>query len=74
VRSEAIVAMLIQKRVDAKRVYATIRHVKSNSDGYKKAGFMFPSGDCQEVLLREMYGESRIDPGQVKYIECHGTG
>jgi acyl transferase domain-containing protein len=72
--SEAVVAACIQRRRDASRVYATIRHIKSNSDGYKKTGFMHPLGESQEKLLREMYGEIKIDPGQVIYVEAHGTG
>jgi fatty acid synthase, animal type len=74
VRSEAVVAMFLQRRREASRVYATIRHVKSNSDGYKNKGFMYPSGESLGKLLREMYGEMRIDPGQVIYVEAHGTG
>jgi acyl transferase domain-containing protein len=66
--------MVIQKRRDAQRVYAQIRHVKSNADGYKQNGFMHPSGESQEKLLREMYGDIRLDPGHVRYLEAHGTG
>ena len=38
VRSEAAVAMFLQKANDARRIYATIIHADNNSDGYKDAG------------------------------------
>ena len=38
VRSEGVAAAYIQRRSMAKRIYATIIHVKSNNDGYKEAG------------------------------------
>ena len=66
--------MLIQKRKDANRSYATIRHVQSNADGWKQAGFVFPSAEAQEELLREMYEFAEIDPGTVTYVDAHGTG
>ena len=37
-RSEGIVAMLLQKLKDSKRVYAQIIHSKTNSDGAKEGG------------------------------------
>ena len=37
-RSEAIVAVYLQKRKDAKRVYATVVNTKHYSDGYKDQG------------------------------------
>ena len=38
VRSEAVVAILLQKEPEAKRIYATVIHSKTNSDGYKDNG------------------------------------
>ena len=37
-RSEAIVAIYLQKMESVKRVYATLVHSKTNSDGYKDNG------------------------------------
>ncbi|CAF3883682.1 unnamed protein product, partial [Rotaria sp. Silwood1] len=36
VRSETIATIFIQKRQDAKRLYATLLHSKTNADGWKK--------------------------------------
>ena len=38
VRSEAVVAMYLQFESNAKRVYATVVHAKSNCDGAKDIG------------------------------------
>ncbi len=37
-RSEAVVAIYLQKEKDAKRVYATVVHSRNNCDGNKKEG------------------------------------
>jgi len=37
-RSEAIVAIYLQKKESAKRIYATVVHSKNNADGYKDKG------------------------------------
>lgn len=74
VRSEAVVAILLQKASSAKRVYASVVHSKSNTDGYKEQGITFPSGNIQKRLLEEVYAEANVDPSDVTYVEAHGTG
>jgi fatty acid synthase len=37
-RSEAIVAVYLQKRAAAQRIYASVIHSKTNSDGFKEKG------------------------------------
>ena len=66
--------ILIQKEKDARRRYATILDVRSNSDGFKFDGLMSPSGRQQEFLLNEAYERTGVDPAKVSYIEAHGTG
>jgi len=74
VRAEAIGAILLQKASDARRIYCTVVHAKSNTDGYKSEGITFPSGYRQGQLLVEVYREAGVHPREVKYLECHGTG
>lgn len=74
VRSEAIISVLLMKKSEARREYATILHTKLNADGYKEHGVTYPNGIRQGELLREIYTEAKIDPKEVEYIECHGTG
>jgi len=49
-RSEAIVAVYLQKKESARRIYATLIHSKTNSDGYKDQGILL---DCYSVILLE---------------------
>ena len=74
VRAEATSIILLQKSRNARRVYATVVHSKSNSDGYKDQGITFPSGKMQNELMREVYKEAGINPNDVTYVEAHGTG
>lgn len=73
-RTEGISAIFIQKTSAAKRIYATIVHAKSNTDGYKEQGITFPLGERQAVLLEEVYREANLDPNLINYVEAHGTG
>ncbi|XP_015179002.1 PREDICTED: fatty acid synthase [Polistes dominula] len=73
-RSETVAVVFLQKARDAKRIYATFSHAKTNCDGYKEEGITFPSSERQSVLLEEFYEECGIPPENVHYIEAHGTG
>ncbi|XP_013112283.2 fatty acid synthase [Stomoxys calcitrans] len=73
-RSEAINALFLQRRRDAKRVYAKVIYSKTNCDGYKQEGITYPSGKVQEQLLSEFYKEIDITPNDLGYLEAHSTG
>ncbi|WKY15735.1 hypothetical protein Q1695_000877 [Nippostrongylus brasiliensis] len=73
-RTEGVAAIFIQRKSKANRIYATVVHAKSNTDGYKEQGITFPSGERQAQLLEEVYNEAGIDPNSVYYVETHGTG
>lgn len=74
VRSDGCVAIFLQRTGCAKRVYASILNVRTNTDGYKEQGITFPDGSMQNRLIRETYGEINLDPNEVIYVEAHGTG
>ena len=73
-RAEAAVGIIVQKEKDARRRYATILNIRSNSDGFKHEGLMCPNGKQQELLLTETYEQTGVDPGEISYIDAHGTG
>lgn len=73
-RSEAAVVVYLQKSSQAKRVYATVIHAKTNTDGNKVQGITFPSGEMQKKLIKEVYDEAGLNPADVVYVEAHGTG
>ncbi|KAI1291794.1 Fatty acid synthase [Halotydeus destructor] len=74
VRSDTVAAIFMQKKPEAKRIYATLIHAKTNTDGYKKEGIMYPSKDVQSKLIHETYLESGVNPLDISYMEAHGTG
>ncbi|XP_063988184.1 fatty acid synthase-like [Diachasmimorpha longicaudata] len=73
-RSETVSVAFLQKSKDARRIYATVIHGKTNCDGFKEQGITFPSSVMQSALLKEFYEECRVLPSSLSYIEAHGTG
>ncbi len=74
VRSDTAAVLFLQKAKDAKRVYATILHSKTNCDGRSEEGNLFPSSERQKELFTKVYEELSIDPKTVNYVEAHCTG
>lgn len=73
-RSEAVCVMYLQRKRDAKRIYANLVYSKANCDGFKIEGITYPSGDMQQHLLTEFYDDLQLDPTSLTYIEAHATG
>ena len=74
VRSDACVAMFLQKANHTRRCYSTVLNIGINMDGYKERSIIYPSGKIQERLIRETYNEIGLSPNDVTYVELHGTG
>jgi len=74
VRAEAVATIYLQKSSVAKRAYAVVAGIGSNTDGYKERGVFHPSAMMQEKLLEEVYRTAKVDSGDVTYVEAHGTG
>ncbi|XP_065221985.1 fatty acid synthase-like isoform X2 [Planococcus citri] len=74
VKSEASVAVFLQKRKDARRVYANVIHTKTKSEGFKEEGPWCPSIKQQKELYRQFYEEVGTDPQCISYLEAHATG
>ena len=73
-KGEACGALLLKKRSEAKRIYATIVHTKTNTDGFTEDGLTYPNYFAQKTLMCETYAEAGVDPLQIKYVEAHCTG
>jgi acyl transferase domain-containing protein len=58
---------------DGDTILATVAGAGVNSDG-RTPGISMPSADAQSLLIREVCDRFDIDPAQVRYVECHGTG
>jgi len=77
VRSEGC-GLLVLKRLsdalaDGDHIYAVIRGSAINQDG-RSNGLTAPNGPSQVAVIRRALAEAGIEPGQVGYVETHGTG
>ena len=70
-----IVALKLLSRAvaDGDPIYAVIRGGAVNQDG-RTNGLTAPSRSAQEAVLRAAYRHADVSPGQIDYIEAHGTG
>ncbi|CAG2108808.1 unnamed protein product, partial [Medioppia subpectinata] len=74
VKADAVCAVLLQRRPEARRVYATVNTVRLNAEGTKMDGMYRPSSDAQESLMRCAYTDAGIDPSRLSYAELHCAG
>lgn len=54
-------------------ILATVVGTGTNQDG-RTPGISMPSGEAQRALIEQVCRDYQIDPAQVNYVECHGTG
>lgn len=77
VRAEGAGAVVLKRLSDALAdgdpIYAVIAGSAVNQDG-RSSGLTVPRGSAQEALLREATSRAGIVPGQIQYMEAHGTG
>ncbi|KAJ8915050.1 hypothetical protein NQ315_016025, partial [Exocentrus adspersus] len=74
VRSEAVVSLLLQKKNQCRRLYASVIGGLTNTDGYKVEGITYPSSEMQLSLMQQLYAKHGINPDDILYVEGHGTG
>ncbi|CAM2802873.1 SDR family NAD(P)-dependent oxidoreductase [Legionella worsleiensis] len=76
-RSEGCGVIVLKRLSTALRdkdtVLAVIKGTAINSDG-KSGGFTVPNGTAQEELIRSALAKAKLSPGDIDYIEAHGTG
>lgn len=74
---EGVVSILLKpldKAITNKdNIYATIRSISSNQDGYS-VGLSAPNPEAQTALIRKAIDKSNISADDISYIEAHGTG
>lgn len=77
VRSEGIGVLVLKPlsraQADGDEIYAVILGSAVNQDG-RTNGIAAPSREAQEEVLREAYRSAGVSPGEVDYVETHGTG
>lgn len=58
---------------DNKQIYGVVHGTAVNNDGYS-LGIMAPNPKGQFQVLEKAYEDAGISPGDISYLEAHGTG
>lgn len=76
VRSEGVGVVALKLLDDALRdgdpIHAVIAGSGVNQDG-RTSGITVPSGEAQTRLIYKVCADAGVNPGQLQYIEAHGT-
>ncbi|MEM8663718.1 MAG: type I polyketide synthase, partial [Pseudomonadota bacterium] len=59
---------------DGDHVYAVLRGFAVNNDGADKIGYTAPGVRGQTAVIQEALAAAGVDPGDIGYVETHGTG
>lgn len=77
VRGEGCGIVMLKRLSDAERdgdrILAIVRGGAVNHDG-RSGGLTVPNERAQQKLLAAALKQAKIEPGEVSYIEAHGTG
>ena len=77
VRGEGCGILVLKRLSDAEadgdRIWGVILGSAVNQDG-ASAGLTVPSGEAQELVIKDALRRSGVLPSQVDYVEAHGTG
>ncbi|MBM0278821.1 type I polyketide synthase, partial [Micromonospora tarensis] len=77
VRGEGCGMVVLRRLADARRdgdpVLAVIHGSAVNQDG-RSSGLTVPNGSAQQAVVRQAVRQAGVAPGEVGYLEAHGTG
>ncbi len=68
-----VLKRLSQALADKDRILAVVRGSAINQDG-RSNGLTAPNGPSQEAVIRRALENAGVEPGQMSYVETHGTG
>ncbi|MEM9220568.1 MAG: SDR family NAD(P)-dependent oxidoreductase, partial [Cyanobacteria bacterium P01_F01_bin.150] len=76
-RGEGCGVVVLKRLSDAvangDRIWGMIRGSAINHDG-PSSGLTVPNAQAQQKVIRQALKSSRLDPADISYVECHGTG
>ncbi|NEO43741.1 MAG: type I polyketide synthase [Moorea sp. SIO4A3] len=58
---------------DSDRILALVKGSAINHDG-PSSGFTVPNQQAQKKVIEQALKNAKVDPLQISYVECHGTG
>ncbi|WP_246844226.1 type I polyketide synthase [Hydrocoleum sp. CS-953] len=58
---------------DGDRILALVKGSAINHDG-PSSGLTVPNQQAQKKVLRQALANAKVNPSEVDYVECHGTG
>ncbi|WP_051385657.1 type I polyketide synthase [Actinokineospora inagensis] len=77
VRAEGCGMIVLKRLSDAQRdgdtVLALVLGSATNQDG-RRSGLTVPHGPSQQVVIRDALRDAGVRPGEVGFVETHGTG
>jgi acyl transferase domain-containing protein/pimeloyl-ACP methyl ester carboxylesterase/acyl-coenzyme A synthetase/AMP-(fatty) acid ligase len=77
VRGEGCGVIILKRLEDAKRdrdnILAVIKGSAINQDG-RSNGLTAPNGLAQQAVIRQALANAAVQPGEISYLEAHGTG
>lgn len=73
-RSDAIVIVYMQLAKDAKRVYATAVSARTNNEGFRLEGAIYPTNNQQIELFKEVLEISQVNGDDIDYVESSACG
>ncbi|WEK21234.1 MAG: amino acid adenylation domain-containing protein [Candidatus Pedobacter colombiensis] len=59
---------------DHDKIYAVIKGVGINNDGFGKGSFTAPSAEGQADAIASAISDAGVEAAEISYIEAHGTG
>ena len=74
VRAEGGGLVLLVRKDLAEKYYAKVLGSAINQNGGRAQVITAPHPEAQEEVILEACQEASIDPGDISYVECHGTG